>query len=136
MDLPCLMALHVFVYERGSIVTDQFPRDLEPCDDVFLNEVCHSCFSGLFQRDNLYPFCKILDGCYDPYMAIGRRVHKSYKIKPLSVERSWSCYILQYIWMSMDCISKYLACVTHFNQLLRVLFHCRAIIPQLQQLPV
>ena len=142
MDLPsfdaiCLrQVLHVSVYEWGSIVTNQSLGGPEPCDDVLPNEVCHNCSSGLFQRDNFYLFCKILGGCQDPYMAIGRRVYEPYKIKPQSVERPKCCHVLQHIWMSMDCISKYLACRTRLNQLLGVLFHCCPIVPQLQQLPI
>ena len=97
---------------------------------------CYSCSSGFFQKDNLYPFCIILCGCQDPYMAIRKRVYGSYKIKPPSVERPWCCHVLQHIWVSMDCISKYLACMTYLNHLFRVLFHCWPIVPQLQQLPV
>ena len=40
--------LHVFVYEQGPIITDQPPRDHEPCNDVLLYEVCHGCSNGLF----------------------------------------------------------------------------------------
>ena len=103
---------------------------------MLLNEVYHNCSSGLFQRDSFYPFCKILDGCKDSDMAIGRRVYRSYKIKLSSVERPRCCHVLQHIWMSMDCIFKHLACKTHLNQLLGVLFHCWPIVPRLQQLPV
>ena len=63
--------LHVPIYKQGSIVTDQSLGDPEPYDDVLPNEVFHSCSSGLFQRDSIYPFCKILGGCQDPDMAIG-----------------------------------------------------------------
>ena len=137
LDVICLgHVLHILIYERGSIVADKSPGDLESCNDVFSNKVCHNCSSGLFQRDSLYPFCKILSGCQDPYIAIGRRVYGSYKIKPPSVERPWCGHILQHIWMSMDYISKYLACMTCFNQLLKVLYHRRPIVPQLYQLLV
>ena len=115
--------LHVFVYERGPIVIDPSLRDPKLCNDVFSNEVCHDCSSGFFQRDSFYSFCKVLDGYQDPYVTIGRRVYRPYKIKPPSVERQRCCHILQHIWMSVDCISKYLACMTRFNQLLGVLFH-------------
>ena len=57
---------HILIYECGTIVTDQSPGDPKVCNDVFPNEVCHDCSSGLLQRDNLYPFCKILGGCQDP----------------------------------------------------------------------
>ena len=50
LDVICLsQVLHVFVYEWGSIVTDQSPGDPEPCDDVFPNEVCHSCLVAFFK---------------------------------------------------------------------------------------
>ena len=123
---------HILIYEWGTIVADQSLKDPKACNDVFSNEVCHGCSSGLFQRDSLYPFCKILDGCQGPYMAIRRRIYGSYKIEFLSMERSWCGHILQHIWMSMDCVSKYLACIARFNQLLGVLLHCGPIVPQLQ----
>ena len=53
---------HILVYEWGLIVTNQFPGDPEPCNDVLPNEIRHSYSSGLFQRDSFYPFCKILSG--------------------------------------------------------------------------
>ena len=77
---------HILIYECETIVTDQSPGDPKVCNDVFPNEVCHDCSSGLLQRDNLYPFCKILGGCQDPYMTIKRRIYRSYKIKLPSVE--------------------------------------------------
>ena len=107
--------IHILIYERDSIVDNQPPRDPEPCNNMFSNEVCHSYSSGLFQRDDLYPFCKALGDYQDPYMAIRGRIYWSYKIKPPSVERPWCGHILQHIWMSMNCISTYLACMTHFN---------------------
>ena len=55
--------LHVFVYEQDPMVVDQSPGDPKPCNDIFLNEVCYSRSDGFFQRDGLYPFCKILYGC-------------------------------------------------------------------------
>ena len=85
------------------------------CNDVFLNEVCNRCSSGLLQVNDFYPFCKILNGCQDPYVAIGGKVYGSYKIKPPSVKRPWCSHILQHIWMTMNCVSEYLACMTHFN---------------------
>ena len=58
LDVICFsQVLHVFVYEWGPIVSDQSLGDPEPCNDVFLNEVCHGCSSGLFQRDSFYQFC-------------------------------------------------------------------------------
>ena len=64
LDVICLsQLLHVFVYEWGPVVTDQSPRDPEPCNDMFSNEVCYDCSSGFFQRDGLYPFYKVLRGC-------------------------------------------------------------------------
>ena len=54
--------LHVFVYERDPIVTNQSLGDPEPCNDMFSNEVCYGRSSGFFQKDGLYPFCKILCG--------------------------------------------------------------------------
>ena len=130
LDVVCLnQVLHVFVYERGPIVTDQSPGNLEPCNDMFSNEVCHRCSSGFFQKDSFYLFCKVLGGYQDPYVAIGKRVYRPYKIKPPSVEKSWCCHILQHI-MSVDCISKYLACMKRFNELLKVLFHCWPKVPQ------
>ena len=62
-----------------------FPGGPKPCNDVFLNEVCHGCSNGLFQKDDLYLFCKILSGYQDPYMAIGMGVYRPYKIKSLSI---------------------------------------------------
>ena len=116
LDEICFsQVLHVFVYERGPIVTDKSLGDPKPCNDVFSNEVYYSCSSGFFQRDSFYPFCKVLGGYQDPYITIGKRVYRPYKIKPASVERSRCCHILQHIWMSEDCISKYLACMTQFN---------------------
>ena len=57
LDVICLsQPFHVFVYERGPIVADQSPGDLEPCNDIFLNEVCYGRSGGFFQRDDLYPF--------------------------------------------------------------------------------
>ena len=64
LDVICLsQPLHVFVYERGPVVIDQSLRDPKPCNDMFSNEVCYGCSSGFFQRDGLYPFCKVLCGC-------------------------------------------------------------------------
>ena len=64
LDVICLsQSLHVFVYEKGSVVTDQPPGDPKPCNDMFSNKVCYSCSSGIFQRDSLYPFNKVLSGC-------------------------------------------------------------------------
>ena len=63
LDVICLdQVSHVLVYKRGPIVTDQFLGDLEPCNDMLSNEVCHGCPSGLFQRDSFYLFCKVLGG--------------------------------------------------------------------------
>ena len=39
--------IHILIYERGSIVANQHPGDPEPCNNMFSNEVCHSCSSGL-----------------------------------------------------------------------------------------
>ena len=47
---------HILIYEQGSIIADQSLGDPKSCADVFPNEVCHSCSSGIFQRDSLYPF--------------------------------------------------------------------------------
>ena len=69
LDVICFgQVLHVFVDERGPIVTDQPPGDLESCNDVLSNEVCHGYSSGPFQRDSFYPFCKVLSDCQDPYV--------------------------------------------------------------------
>ena len=36
LDVICLsQPLHVFVYERGPIVTNQSPGDPEPCNDIY-----------------------------------------------------------------------------------------------------
>ena len=88
MDLPCFDAiclsqvLHVSVYEWGSIVTNQSLGGPEPCDDVLPNEVCHNCSSGLFQRDNFYPFCKILGGCQDPIWPLEGRFMGPIRLSP------------------------------------------------------
>ena len=64
LDVICLSeVLHVFIYERGPIVTDQPLRDPEPRDDVLFDEVCHDYSSGFFQRDSFYPFYEVLNGC-------------------------------------------------------------------------
>jgi len=94
LDIICLNQIpHDLVYESGPIVTNQTLGDLEPCNDVLSNEVCHDCPNGFFQRDDLYLFCK-LGGYHDPYMAIRGRVCRTYKIKSPSVERPRRCHIL------------------------------------------
>ena len=100
------------------------------------NEVCNNYSNGLLQGDGFYPFSKILGGSEDPYVAIGGWVYGSYKIKPSNVKRPWCGHTSQHIWMSVNCISEYLACMTRFDQLLGIPFHCRLIVTQLQQLPV
>ena len=63
LDVICLsQALHVFVYKRGPIVTDQSFGDPEPYNDVLSNEVCHGYPNGPFQRASFYLFCKVLGG--------------------------------------------------------------------------
>ena len=49
LDVICLSQVpHVLIYEWGSIVTNQYPMDPKPCNDVLSNEVYHGCPSGLF----------------------------------------------------------------------------------------
>lgn len=43
--VPLQQAPHVLVYERGTIVADQPPWYLEPCDDVLENEI-ENCYPG------------------------------------------------------------------------------------------
>ena len=95
LDVICLSQVpHVLIYEWGPIVTNQYLVDPKPCNDVLSNEVYHGCPSGLFQRDGLYPFRKILGGYQDPYMAVRGKVFRPYKIKSPSLEKPQCCHIL------------------------------------------
>ena len=105
--------LHVFVYERGPIVTNQSLRDPECCNDVFSNEVCHGCSSGFFQRDSFYSFCKVLGGCQDPYVTIGRRIYRLYK----------QLLLLGYSWPTMKSDFEELVRTCHACQILGDAIH-------------
>ena len=50
--------LHVFIYERDPIVTDQPPGDPKPYNDRLSYEVCHDYSSGIFQMDTFTHFVK------------------------------------------------------------------------------